>query len=64
MQTTILSLVALAAAQLIAAHTDEKASFVTTLGRDTVVIESSERAGNRLTGDIIVRVPAPERAVA
>jgi hypothetical protein len=61
MQTTILSLVALAAAQLIAAHTDEKASFVTTLGRDTVVIESSERAGNRLTGDIIVRVPATVR---
>jgi hypothetical protein len=61
MQITIASLVALAAGYLVPAHTDEKASFVTTLGRDTVVVESAERAGNRVTGDIVVRVPATVR---
>jgi Protein of unknown function (DUF2911) len=61
MHTSIISLLALAAAQLIAVSADEKASFVTTLGRDTVAVEAAERAGNRLTGDIIVRVPATVR---
>lgn len=36
---------------------DERASFVTTLGRDTVVIESFTRSATRLVGDIVVRVP-------
>jgi hypothetical protein len=61
MHTTIVSLIALAAAQLVAAPADDKGSFVTTLGRDTVAIESVAREGNRVTGDIIVRVPATVR---
>jgi hypothetical protein len=61
MQTTIVSLIALAAAQLVAAPSDDNGSFVTTLGRDTVVIESVARDGNRVTGDIIVRIPATVR---
>lgn len=36
---------------------DERASFVTTLGRDTVAIESFTRAASRIEGDIVVRVP-------
>lgn len=36
----------------------EQASFVTTLGRDTVVIESFTRSATRLVGDIVVRVPS------
>lgn len=35
----------------------EHASFVTTLGRDTVVVESFTRSATRLVGDIVVRVP-------
>jgi hypothetical protein len=61
MQTTIVSLIALAAAQLVAAPPDDKGSFVTTLGRDTVAIESVAREGDRVTGDIIVRIPATVR---
>ena len=61
MQITIVSLIALAATQLPTPHTDEKASFITTLGRDTVVVESAEQAGSRITGNIIVRVPATVR---
>jgi hypothetical protein len=61
MQTSVISLLALTAAQLLTAPADEKASFVTTLGRDTVAVEAAERAGDRLTGDIIVRVPATVR---
>ena len=61
MQTTIVSLLALTAAQLLSAPADEKTSFITTLGRDTVVVESAQRVGNRVTGDIIVRVPATVR---
>jgi hypothetical protein len=61
MQTTIVSLIALAAAQLIAAPADDKSSFVTTLGRDTVAIESVAREGDRVTGDIVVRIPATVR---
>ena len=35
----------------------ERAAFVTTLGRDTVVLESFTRTSSRLEGDIVVRVP-------
>ncbi|MEO7039301.1 MAG: DUF2911 domain-containing protein [Gemmatimonadaceae bacterium] len=36
---------------------DGKSGWITTLGRDTVAVESAVRAGNRVTGDIVVRVP-------
>lgn len=36
---------------------DERAAFVTTLGRDTVAIESFTRSASRIEGDIVVRVP-------
>ncbi|HSC32668.1 MAG TPA: hypothetical protein VLD17_13110, partial [Gemmatimonadaceae bacterium] len=36
---------------------NEQATFVTTLGRDTVVIESFTRTATKLTGDMVVRVP-------
>ncbi|HEY2896026.1 MAG TPA: DUF2911 domain-containing protein [Gemmatimonadaceae bacterium] len=61
MNKMIVSLLALTTTQLVSAPVDEKASFITTLGRDTVVVESVARAGNRVTGDIIVRVPATVR---
>jgi len=61
MQKMMVSLLALTATQLVSAPVDEKASFITMLGRDTVVVESVARAGNRVTGDIIVRVPATVR---
>ena len=34
-----------------------RAGFVTTLGRDTVVLESYERSASRLEGDVVIRVP-------
>lgn len=37
---------------------DERASFVTTLGKDTVTIESFTRSATHLEGDIVVRVPS------
>lgn len=40
-----------------AAPANEHASFVTTLGRDTVVIESFTRTATKLDGDMVVRVP-------
>jgi hypothetical protein len=61
MRICIVLLVALAAAQFVPATADDKGSFVTTLGRDTVAIESVAGAGNRITGDILVRVPATVR---
>ncbi|MDQ2932328.1 MAG: DUF2911 domain-containing protein [Gemmatimonadota bacterium] len=61
MQTIIVSLAALAALRLAPAAVDGKSSWITTLGRDTVVVESAVRAGNRVTGDIVVRVPATVR---
>ena len=61
MQTTMVSLLLLAAAQLVSAPTDEKESFITTLGRDTVAVEGVARTGNHLTGDILVRVPGTVR---
>lgn len=40
---------------------DERAAFVTTLGRDTVAVESVIRTASHMTGDIIVRVPSTVR---
>jgi hypothetical protein len=58
MQTMIVSLTALALLQLAAPGApDEKSSYITTLGRDTVVVESVARLANHLVGDIVVRVP-------
>jgi Protein of unknown function (DUF2911) len=62
MQTMIVSLTALAALQLAAPGApDEKSSYITTLGRDTVVVESVARLANHLIGDIVVRVPSTVR---
>jgi hypothetical protein len=61
MHTTIVPLLLLAATRLVSAPTDEKGSFITTLGRDTVAVESVARTGNHLTGDILVRVPGTIR---
>ena len=36
---------------------DKGGTFITTLGRDTVVVESFTRTGNKLDGNIVVRVP-------
>jgi hypothetical protein len=36
---------------------DSSGAFITTLGRDTVVVESFTRTGNKLDGNIVVRVP-------
>ncbi len=35
----------------------DRGTFVTTLGRDTVALESFTRTPNRIEGDIVVRVP-------
>jgi len=40
-----------------AAPAPEQASFVTTLGRDTVVVESFTRTAAKLDGEMVVRVP-------
>lgn len=61
MQIMSVSLAAIAALQLAPASGDGKSSWITTLGRDTVVVESAVRAGNRVTGDMVVRVPATIR---
>jgi len=34
-----------------------RAGFVTTLGRDTVALESYERSSSKLEGDVVIRVP-------
>jgi hypothetical protein len=39
----------------------DRASFVTVLGRDTVVIESFVRTPARVEGDVVIRVPATVR---
>ena len=36
---------------------DERAAFVTTLGRDTVALESFTRNAAKVEGDIMVRIP-------
>ena len=41
--------------------TGERASFVTILGRDTVVIESFARTASHIEGDMVIRVPATVR---
>lgn len=62
MQTMIVSLMTLVAAQVATTSaTDGKATFITTLGRDTVAVESVVRAGSRVTGDIVVRIPSTVR---
>jgi hypothetical protein len=54
----IVSLVALAAAHVVTStKSDDRGSFISTLGRDTVAVESVTLTGNRVTGDIVVRVP-------
>lgn len=62
MQTTFVSLVTLAVAQVATSTpVDDKGSFITTLGRDTVAIESVARTGNKVVGDIVVRIPGTVR---
>ena len=51
-----LALVAAAAAHAAPAG-DERAAFVTTLGRDTVALESFTRNSAKVEGDIMVRIP-------
>ena len=36
---------------------DDRAGFVTTLGRDTIALEGFTRSASRLEGDIVLRVP-------
>jgi hypothetical protein len=57
MQTTIVSLLTLGALHVALTPADDRGSYITTLGRDTVAVESVVRAGNRVTGDVVVRVP-------
>jgi hypothetical protein len=50
----------LLAALIIASSTappSERAAFITTLGRDTVVVESFTRTSSHIDGDIVVRIP-------
>jgi hypothetical protein len=63
MQSIVVSLAAVVSLHLAAAGSslDEKSSYITTLGSDTVVVESVVRTPNRLLGDIVVRVPATVR---
>jgi hypothetical protein len=58
MYSTFLSSLILAAAALRATPAaDERAAFVTTLGRDTVALESFTRTTTRVEGDVLVRIP-------
>jgi hypothetical protein len=62
MQIMIVSLAALMTVQVASTPTtDAKGSWVTTLGRDTVVVESVVRAGNHVAGDMVVRIPSTVR---
>ncbi len=61
MQTHLVLLSAVATARLTLPLADDPSAFVTTLGRDTVAVETVARAGNHVTGDILVRVPATMR---
>ncbi|MDQ2766934.1 MAG: DUF2911 domain-containing protein [Gemmatimonadota bacterium] len=62
MQIMNVSLAALVAAQMATTPAaDDTGSWITTLGRDTVAVESVARVGNRVTGDIVVRVPSTVR---
>jgi hypothetical protein len=53
-----LPIAALVGSVILSPVADDKSSFVTTLGKDTVVIESVTRTSDRVTGDIVVRVPS------
>jgi hypothetical protein len=62
MHTTTRSLAALAALLISPPHSAvDRSSFITTLGQDTVVVESVVRTNDRVTGDIVVRVPSTVR---
>jgi len=61
MKTRFVWILAVSTASLGIARMDDMGSFVTTLGRDTVAIESVSRTGNHIAGDILVRVPATMR---
>jgi hypothetical protein len=61
MKTHVVFLVAFAAAQLTSIPADDKSSFITTLGQDTVVVENVARTGDRVIGDMLVRVPSTVR---
>ncbi|MBA2683698.1 MAG: DUF2911 domain-containing protein [Gemmatimonadaceae bacterium] len=61
MHTTIVSLAAIAALHLAAPIADDKSAWITTLGRDTVVVESVVRTATHVTGDMVVRVPTTIR---
>ena len=51
------SLILLAAVMHAPFAADERAAFVTTLGRDTVAFESFTRTASRVEGEIMVRIP-------
>jgi len=55
----LLSLVAVGASRAPVARrvADDRAGFVTLLGRDTIALESFTRSASRLEGDIVLRVP-------
>jgi hypothetical protein len=58
MYSTLTSSLIIAAAAIHAPSVaDERAAFVTTLGRDTVAFESFTRTASRVEGDIMVRIP-------
>src|SRR5450432_4561063 len=58
MYSTLTSSLIIAAAAIHApTAVDERAAFVTTLGRDTVAFESFTRTPARVEGDIMVRIP-------
>src|SRR5690349_14848898 len=61
MKTPIVWVLAVSTAFLGTLRLDDTGSFVTTLGRDTVAVERVSRAGNHISGDILVRVPATMR---
>jgi DUF2911 family protein len=62
MQPSFVSLATLVAAHLATSTpSGDRGSFITTLGRDTVAIESVSRTGNKVVGDIVVRVPGTVR---
>ncbi|MGE5727488.1 MAG: DUF2911 domain-containing protein, partial [Gemmatimonas sp.] len=61
MKTAIVWILAASTASFGTTRIDDMGSFITTLGRDTVAVEKVSRAGNHITGDILVRVPATMR---
>jgi len=61
MKTPMVWFLAVSTASLGTLRLDDMGSFVTTLGRDTVAVERVSRAGNHISGDILVRVPATMR---